>query len=151
MNHQMEVSQDVIMDLLPLFVTQEGSEGTQKLVDEYMRLEPDFAATSLKLTRTLRGMHDPLPCPAEKLQEESFQRTRRAMKRDNILLGFGIAYLAAPFSFFFAGSHVTWFMLHSDPWQALFFVVAGLICLGIRYSLRRNQNLGFQSAGRMPS
>lgn len=140
MVHKLEVKQGVITDLLPLFLSKEASLDTNTLMEEYLAREPEFARTILALREsfhTLDTLEEPIRSQAEQMQEASFERTRKAVRRDNILLGCGIAYLIAPFSFLFSGTHVTWFMMRNNPLQAAFFLLAGIICLLLRMFFKR--------------
>ncbi len=141
MTLKMEISEDVVRDLLPLYVAGEGSSDTQRLVHEYLAQDPKLAASVRTFTEGMHSLEDVEPSASEKLQVESFQKTRRAIRRDNILLGFGIAYLIAPLSFLFVGSRVTWLMLRDNPMQSTFFVFAGAVCLMLRYMVRRKSTL----------
>jgi len=141
MNLKMEISEDVVRDLLPLYVAGEVSSDTQRLVQEYLAQDPTLAASVRTFTEGMLSLEDVEPSASERLQVESFQKTRRAVRRDNILLGFGIAYLVAPFSFLFVGSRITWLMLRDNPMQSGFFVFAGALCLLLRVMFRRKRAL----------
>lgn len=141
MNLKMEITEDVIRDLLPLYVSGEVSSDSQRLVQEYLAQDPKLAASVETLKEGMLSFEDVEPSPSERLQVESFQKTRRAVRRDNILLGFGIAYLLAPLSFLFVGTHITWIMLRDNPLQSAFFVFAGVVCLLLRFMFRRKHGL----------
>ncbi len=141
MNIKMEITEDVIRDLLPLYVSGEVSSDSQRLVQEYLAQNPKLADSVETLKEGMLSIEDVEPSHVERLQVESFQKTRSAIHRDNILLGFAIAYLLAPFSFLFVGSHVTWIMLRDNPLQSAFFVFAGVVCLLLRLMFRRKHAL----------
>ena len=126
MNLKMEISEDVVRDLLPLYVAGEVSSDTQRLVQEYLAQDPTLAASVRTFTEGMLSLEDVEPSASERLQVESFQKTRRAVRRDNFL---------------FVGSRITWLMLRDNPMQSGFFVFAGALCLLLRVMFRRKRAL----------
>jgi len=75
----MDVTNDVILDLLPLYLAGEASPGTRALVDRYLREHPEIAE------RVRQASQDPFAAlppasPPPDLELRSLRRTMRLMK-----------------------------------------------------------------------
>lgn len=110
----MNVTRDVIADLLPLYEAGEGSVDTRRLVEEYLKEHPDTLAAASVDTR-LRA--EPASRP-EKERRASLERTRSLIKTRSIFFGAALASNLMPFSFAFSGDAVTWFMWRDAPGTA---------------------------------
>jgi hypothetical protein len=119
----MKVTQNVIHDLLPVYLSGEGSADTVALVEEFLRLDPGLAHT----VEALRANPLPeLPIALRPTQEkETLDRTKRLLRWRGILMGLGIFLTMLPLSFRFANGRITWTFLHEMPSLAV-----ALICLG---------------------
>ena len=74
----MNVTTDVIHDLLPLYLAGEASADSSALIEEYLRVHPDEAERLRGLAaRSAALLAAPAPAPAPDLERESFERTRR--------------------------------------------------------------------------
>lgn len=135
----MNVTNDIINDLIPLYVANECSADTRALVEEYLQRNPQRAE------EVRRIMNTPIPgvaSPAKGLDEmRAFREARRRLRRRSWLMAFAIFFSLAPFSFFSADGR-TWWLLRDAPGSAL--VYAGLAAvLWILYAVerRRSQSL----------
>ena len=52
----MNITRNIINDLLPIYFSGEGSEDTRNLVDEYFRQDPAFEREARKSTETLQAL-----------------------------------------------------------------------------------------------
>lgn len=93
----MNVTQEVILDLLPLYLAGEASPATRALVEEYMRQDPAFAER-VRLQSTDPFAQGPPSAPAPDLELRSLRRTRRLLGWQRWLFGFGIFFLATSLS-----------------------------------------------------
>ncbi|HYV98703.1 MAG TPA: hypothetical protein VE967_14705 [Gemmatimonadaceae bacterium] len=84
----MNVSRDVIIDLLPLYASGEASAATQELVREYLAHDPGLA----ELVRQQNGTSDSarITVPPD-LEAKSFRRTKRRLALQR--WAFGLAWL----------------------------------------------------------
>lgn len=48
----MEITRDVVLDLLPLYVANEVSEDTRKLIEDYMETDPEIRKIALQTAMT---------------------------------------------------------------------------------------------------
>jgi hypothetical protein len=126
----MTISRNVILDLLPLYLAGEASEDTRALLEQYLRDNPEFAATvrdrAEKTTALLASMQAPPPPPDH--EKATLERVRRFNRNRTHWLAFAIVYTLVPFTFVFEGTNIRWMMLKDNPNQAVFFWIAALFC-----------------------
>jgi hypothetical protein len=125
----MTISHKVILDLLPLYLADEASEETRQLLEQYLRENPEFAASvrdrAEKVTALLASVPASVPAAHEKA---TFDRVRRFNRVRTCLLAFGIFLTLTPFAFGFGDGGVRWMMLRDNPTQAVLFGIAALAC-----------------------
>lgn len=118
----MNVTREVVTDLLPVYFAGEASGDTKALVEDYFRQDPDFervarsAATPLE---TLRGAA-PLRPEAER-EKRDLESVRCALQRRKWYFGFALFFTLAPLSFVIANGHMTWMMARNAPFDAVFY------------------------------
>lgn len=138
----MNVTHEVIADLLPLYLAGEASADTRTLVEEYLRLHPDFAAKARaeaeKSAAVLASIQAPLPGDHER---RSLERTRRYNRYRTQMLAFTIAFALMPLAFVF-GPGIRWMMLRDNPKQAVMFWIAAAACCFSYYLLGRRLRTG---------
>lgn len=103
-----EISNDVAMDLMTLYMSQSASADTRKIVEAYVAAHPELA---INFARQSAGT-----LVAAEL--DALGRARRALANRNMNLAFAIACTVAPFTFWFDGGHSgfpTWMMLRDLP------------------------------------
>ena len=88
----MKIERDVILDLLPLYVSHEASPATRELIEEYLKQDPDLA----QRVRTYGAESLPKPAPhlPPELELRSLVRTRRLLGVQKWLFGLSIAFTA---------------------------------------------------------
>jgi anti-sigma factor RsiW len=127
----MNITRDVITDLLPAYVSGEASADTRALVDEFLRVNPDFAA----IVQAARREHgEPLLADhraiAPDLEREAVSRTRAVIRRQRRALALAVLLTVLPLSFTF-GPNGIGFILRDEPRWALLWIPAG--CLWFAY------------------
>ena len=100
----MEVTRNVILDLLPLYVANEVSMDTRALVAKYLELDPELAQAAKKLATTAKLGEIPVPLSREN-QLVAFKEAKRYMFLRTLtwagvlsfalLVGLALAFLAA--------------------------------------------------------
>jgi hypothetical protein len=108
----MEVTRDVVKDLLPLYISGEVSIDTKTLVEAYLRLDPDLAravaaARSLELPST--------PSPAPTSEKATLDETRRLLKQRSDTLVTAIIFTVLPFLFTFDSTGINFFLIRDKP------------------------------------
>ena len=127
----MNITRDVITDLLPAYVSGEASHDTQALVEEFLRGNPEFAA----IVQAARRGHDESLLAdhraiAPDLEREAVRRTRAVIRRQRRALAFAVLLTILPLSFTFGANGIR-FILGDEPRWALLWIPAS--CLWFAY------------------
>ena len=81
----MEITRNVIIDLLPLYIEEEASDDTKKLVKEYLEKDPELAEMA-KETADMK-LPDDAPVPLTKEDKmDAYKEAKRLMNIRTILL-----------------------------------------------------------------
>ena len=81
----MEITRDVILDLLPLYLANEVSADTRALVEEYLETDPEVA--SIAEQPAVAALPRDIPIPLTKEDEmEAYKKARQLMTLRTIIL-----------------------------------------------------------------
>ena len=133
----MNITNNIIQDLLPLYAAGECSADTRALVEEFLRQNPRQA-------EQLRQLQDfALPSGVRSAaahgEMRAFRKSRQLLQLRSWLLGLGIFFSLAPFSFFIGDQHNFW-MLRDAPHAALAYAALGAACwIGYGFVRRRSR------------
>jgi hypothetical protein len=120
----MNITREVITDLLPVYESGEASRDTRVLVEEFLQHDAEFA----RLVKAGRAISPGSPTTrtdaASSAEYTAVQRTRRALRRKSWTLALGVFFTLLPFVFAFDGGGVTFFMWRDEPGARLFLVSA---------------------------
>jgi len=131
----MNITKNIIDDLMPLYAANECSPDTRALIDEYLREHPREAGDLQRILNTPPGT---VVAPAARLNEmKALREARRRLRRRQWLMGFAIFFSLAPLSFF-SGDHVTFWMLRDAPASASVYGAIGVACW-IAYAVERSR------------
>jgi len=138
----MNVTREVILDLLPIYVAGEASPATRDLIEEYLNGDPELAQRVREMrAEALAGL--PAAAPRPEIEMQSLRRTRRVLGWQRWLLALGIALTAISFStrISFHGAQVTRvrLLLFDLPYVLGPTLVVGIACLIAYYALGRRQ------------
>jgi hypothetical protein len=117
----MNVTREVVTDLLPIYFSGEASGDTKVLVEDYFHQDPDFeriarsAATPLE---TLRAAA-PIAAGAEK-EKRDLECVLWGLRRRQWLFGLSLFLTLVPLSFHFSHDHIVSLMVRDAPWHAAF-------------------------------
>ncbi len=131
----MNVTKDVIHDLLPLYLAGECSRDTRGLIDEYIASHPETK-------RLLDRMASPSPAlpqvsaPAQSAEVRALAKTRSNIRMRSVLMGVAIFFSLAPFSFVYTGEK-TYALLAAAPAFALGYGVIGAACWIGYFAMKR--------------
>jgi hypothetical protein len=118
----MQVTRDIVIDLLPLYQSGEASKDSRAAVDEFLRKDPSLARMAGQDAAIL------VPTTAvSDLERQTITRTRAAIRRRSWILAAAIWFTLLPFSFAFRGGQITFFMLRDQPASALFLLVGAIM------------------------
>ena len=117
----MNVTRQVVTDLLPIYLSGEASGDTKALVEEYFSQDPEFeriarsAATPLE---TLRATPPIAASPERKKRD--LESVFLGLRRRKWLFGVGLFLTLNPLSFDFTHGHIVSLTLRQSPWHAAF-------------------------------
>ena len=125
----MNITQEVINDLLPIYVSGECSADTKVLVGEYLKAHPAFAEEVKNISNT------PLPSAIpNRLNKENemlvLKRTKLLIRLRTYFKVFAILCSLSPFSFSYSDGKITWLFLHSLGIGAIYLIFAVIFWIG---------------------
>jgi hypothetical protein len=115
----MNVTREVVTDLLPIYFAGEASGDTKVLVEDYFRQDPDFeriarsAATPLETLRAAKPI-----APSAEREKRDLESVMWGLRRRKWLFGASLFLTLAPLSFDF--THGLSRMVRDVPWHAAF-------------------------------
>lgn len=118
----MNVTREVITDLLPIYFSGEASRDTKVLVEEFFRQDPDFeriARSAAKPLEILRAA-PPIEGGPEK-EKRDLESILWGLRRRTWLFGVSLFLTLEPLSFDFTHGHFVSLMLRSGLWHAAFY------------------------------
>ena len=98
----MNVTRDVVIDLLPLYYSKECSRDTKTLVEEYLKTDPDFEKLANRFAQNLLSKSIPQQL-SEEDEMKSLSKTRRQLRLRSFILALAIFFSIVPFSFAYTG------------------------------------------------
>lgn len=109
----MNVTRNIIVDLLPVYAAGESHPDTSRLVEEWLASDASLARDAAALRDvddTLRSANVPPRAGHEVL---ALRRTRLALRLRSTLLGLAIFFTLYPFAFYYDGNEVHWVVLRN--------------------------------------
>lgn len=142
----MHITDNVIRDLMPLYMAGEASPDTIRLVEEYLAHNP--ALRSL-------AMEEPPIAPVDSpppLEKRSLEHTRSLLARKNRWLAAAVLFTLAPFAFRFGEQGIATVLYRDMPWLAAAALLIGLAAwAGFLLTLRRLSFTGFPAPRSWPA
>lgn len=92
-----KIPQHVIIDLLPLYISDEVSEETRNLIDDYLKTDPQLAALAER-AKNAPSLQE-IPAPLNKETEmKAYKKGRKLMIQHNVFLALAVlmTFLTAP-------------------------------------------------------
>lgn len=121
----MNISRDVITDLLPVYLSGEASIDTRTLIEEFFRQDPAFAELVYSQP-PLEALTPNLSSPGQ--EKEILQRVKSTLRLRSILFGFALFCTLSPFTVAFGGDEgVRWWMIRDASQMALAFGVGAVL------------------------
>jgi hypothetical protein len=141
----MNVTREVILDLLPAYLAGEASPATRTLVEEYLKQDAELAQRIRVQGADNFAEAVPSALPPD-WELRSLRRTRSLLGWQRWLFGFGIFFSAMSLSneFSFESGHFKefHFLLRDYPAEFGACVVLGLACWIAYFSIRRHLRTG---------
>lgn len=115
----MNVTKDVIQDLVVVYLAGDASADTRRLVEEFLAKDPEMA----ERVKAAQAFSMPTAAPPPDLERRALDRTRRLLRRKSYLLGFAFFFTFLPLSFAYSFDEksVTFLLFRDMP------VVAGIL------------------------
>lgn len=142
----MNVTREVILDLLPVYLAGEASPDTRRLVEEYLEQDPALAETVRSqppLEKLGPAAVSPLP---PDIELRSLRRTRSMIAWQRRLFGFGIGFtaIAATTKITFRQGRIddVRFLIRDFPAQFGAAAVLAMLCWGGYFLLRHRLRTG---------
>lgn len=132
----MRITRDVISDLWPIYGSGEASADTRTLVEEFLRTDPDFAASVNAAT----ALPSPVESPSRDVEIRALRRTRDLVHGNSWLRG--VRLIGTVFLIFAFGrivSDTTW---TNSPKLFISYLIASAVswtiyAVGLRYQRQR--------------
>jgi predicted anti-sigma-YlaC factor YlaD len=141
----MNVTREVILDLLPVYLAGEASPETRTLVEEYMQKDPELAQRIRLQWAENFEKAVPSELPPD-LELKSLRRTRSLLGWQRWLFGFGIGFCALALSnqFSWEDGHFKefHFLLRDYPLQLGACLALGIACWIAYFRIRRRLRTG---------
>lgn len=132
----MTVTRDVVIDLLPVYMAGEASADTRKLVEEFIKKDPLFAA-QVEFERGRAFSLPPTPPPATSSEKEALAATQRWLKQRTSTMVVAAIFTVLPLTFSFNESGITFLLLRDKPFVAYAWWATAAIMWGFHIYIRR--------------
>ena len=103
----MNVTRDVVNDLLPAYFSGEASADSRRLVEEYFREDPEFERHARAEDGAWKRLTPPRPLTSE-VALETILRTKRMIRLRGTWMGIAIFLSLMPLSFTFDSRETHW-------------------------------------------
>ena len=143
----MNITQEVVTDLLPVYFSGEASRDTKSLVEEYFRENPDFermarsAGTPLD---TLRAAQ-PVAAGSEK-EKRDLESVRCGLDRRKWMFGLCLYLTLSPLFFYFTHGHLVSLMIGDFLWEAAFYWSMGALFWFLYFARLRRRTASLVAA-----
>lgn len=131
----MNISREVIIDLMPAYLANECSAASRALVEDHFRRNPQDAADlrrAMLVTLPLPSVPTPAPAAGEM---KAFREARRRLALRSWVMGFAIFFSLAPFSFYTNGTQ-SFFLFREDPRSAGAYAAVAAVLWAVYAHLR---------------
>ncbi len=91
----MNVTRDMVRDLLPVYLSGEASADTRALVEEYFAANPEFERTARRMADSLKTFQTAPSDEAGELEKRTLMRTRTELRGKNMSLGVTVTAVVA--------------------------------------------------------
>jgi hypothetical protein len=125
----MNVTCDVLTDLLPVYFSGEASEDTKQLVEEYFRENPDFERIARKAATSLEDLRMTAPVASEAEREKyDLQWAREELFRRRVGFAVALLFTLAPLMTLYRDGRLVWTAILNDPWLLALCWSIGALC-----------------------
>ena len=108
----MNISRDVVKDLIPVYLAGDASADTQALVESYLKTDPELASDVKAARGSSLGLPATRPPTAEK---QTLDATRQLLKSRTSTLVVAMIFTVLPLTFAFHGTTITFLLIRDAP------------------------------------
>ena len=108
----MNISRDVVKDLIPVYLAGDASADTQALVESYLKTDPELAADVTAARGASLGLPATRPPTAEK---QALDATRQLLMSRTSTLVVATLFTVLPLTFAFHGTTITFLLIRDAP------------------------------------
>jgi anti-sigma factor RsiW len=108
----MNISRDIVKDLIPVYLAGDASADTQALVESYLKTDPELARDVTAARGTSLGLPATRPPTAEK---QTLDATRQLIKSRTSTLVVATIFTVLPLTFAFHGTTITFLLIRDAP------------------------------------
>ena len=117
----MNVTAEVVTDLLPIYFSGDASKDTKALVEDYFRENPDFERIARRAATPLETLHAAPPVAVDSEKEKrDIESVRCGLERRKWLFGLSLFLTLSPLSFYLRHGHLASLMVGDALWAAAF-------------------------------
>jgi hypothetical protein len=117
----MNVTREVITDLLPIYLAGEASGDTKVLVEDYFRQDPAFERSARSAATPLETLRAAAPIATEPEREKcDLESALWGLRRRKWLFAVSLFLTLVPLSFDFTRGHIISLTVRDSPWHAAF-------------------------------
>jgi len=117
----MNVTREVVADLLPIYFSGEASADTKVLVEDYFRQDSDFERVARSAATPLETLRVAAPITAGSEREKrDLESVLWGLRRRKWLFAVSLFLTLVPLSFDFTHGRVVSLMVRDSPWHAAF-------------------------------
>jgi anti-sigma factor RsiW len=135
----MNVTRDVVNDLLTVYLAGEASPDTRALVEEWLRTDPDL---SRQVSAARGGTLPPVSMPEPTAERRALSKTRRWLRWRMILLGTAIYVTTLPATVTFNGQGFRGLLIEDWPERVVVLLVAAALWAAFIAVSRRARTSG---------
>jgi anti-sigma factor RsiW len=106
------ISRDVVKDLIAVYLSGEASADTRALVESYLKTDPELARDVEAARGTSLGLPATRTPTAEK---QALEATRQQLKSRTSTLVVAMIFTVLPLTFAFRGTTITFFLIRDAP------------------------------------
>jgi anti-sigma factor RsiW len=107
----MNISRDVVKDLIVVYLSGDASADTRALVEAHLKTDPELA----REVAAARDIPSLPGTPAPTREKEVLDATRQQIKHRTSTLAVAMIFTVLPLTFAFSGSTITFFLIRDAP------------------------------------
>jgi hypothetical protein len=136
----MNITRDVVKDLLAVCEAGEASSDTRAIVEEWLRRDPELARQAGQSADVVLPAPPPLAATAEK---QALDRTKQQLRRRFVLLGTAVYVTTLPLSVTFDSQGFSGLLIDNWPQRIVVWAIAGVLWWLYWRASRRLRVAGF--------